>query len=511
MPLALSATHPAPTCSEHELIAAVRRGDDRAFEVLYSRYHRRIVAYINGMVGDHGRAEDIAQDVFISVLRRLRANDRPIVFKPWLYEVAKNACIDEFRRARRGKEVPLERDDDLVGGNPRLVARSPTPETEIESKQKLIDLRGAFRGLSDSHHKVIVLRELEGLSYAQIGDQLGMSQAVVESTLFRARRRLGEEYEDLVSGRRCARVRAVVDEGDARAMRALGLKERRLIARHLSHCQACRRHAKLAGVDESLLGPPRLVGKIAALLPIPAWLRLRRGGTSAVPSHSINLIQSAQGLAATNPAAIGGFGRVAAAAVTLMIAGAGTGIVSLGVLHGSSPSTARPAAVTRSGARQVSGAASRAIPQRKGVPARHVAKGEPAVVGRRLQRPSRSSALSVGAPAASTTGRGRAGVSSAGSSTSSASTPPATGGTAGGPASGGALHGTPTVTIPAGIKLPNVLTGTVPGLVKATHLPIPDPIKTGSLSIGVGGGGRSGTAANASGFVSRAVGALGIG
>jgi RNA polymerase sigma factor (sigma-70 family) len=174
MPLALSATHPAPTCSEHELIAAVRRGDDRAFEVLYSRYHRRIVAYINGMVGDHGRAEDIAQDVFISVLRRLRANDRPIVFKPWLYEVAKNACIDEFRRARRGKEVPLERDDDLVGGNPRLVARSPTPETEIESKQKLIDQRGAFRGLSDSHHKVIVLRELEGLSYAQIGDQLGM-------------------------------------------------------------------------------------------------------------------------------------------------------------------------------------------------------------------------------------------------------------------------------------------------------------------------------------------------
>ena len=86
MPLALSATHPAPTCSEHELIAAVRQGDDRAFEVLYSRYHRRIVSYINGMVGDHARAEDIAQDVFISVLRRLRADDRPIVFKPWLYE-----------------------------------------------------------------------------------------------------------------------------------------------------------------------------------------------------------------------------------------------------------------------------------------------------------------------------------------------------------------------------------------------------------------------------------------
>jgi RNA polymerase sigma factor (sigma-70 family) len=511
MPLALSATHPAPTCSEHELIAAVRRGDDRAFEVLYSRYHRRIVSYINGRVGDHARAEDIAQDVFISVLRRLRANDRPIIFKPWLYEVAKNACIDEFRRARRGREVPLERDDDLVGGNPRLVARARTPETEIESKQKLIDLRGAFRGLSESHHKVIVMRELEGRSYAQIGDELGMSQAVVESTLFRARRRLGEEYEDLVSGRRCERVRAVVDEGDARAMRSLGLKQRRLIARHLSHCQECRRHAKLAGVDEALLEQPRLIGKIAALLPIPAWLRLRRGGTSAVPSHSINLIQSAQGLAVTNPAAVGGIGRAAAAAVTLMIAGAGTGIVSLGAIPGSSASTAShtapAAAVTRSGARQASAAASRAIPQPKAVATHAGAKRVPSAVGRTSQPASRSSASSVGAPRASATGGRRAGVSGSGNSTSSAS-PAAKGGTGGGSASGGTLHGAPTVTIPAGIKLPNVLTGALPGLVKATHLGIPAPITTGSLSLG-GAGGRGGTAANVPGPLTRAVEALG--
>ncbi len=515
MPLALSATHPAPTCSEHDLIAAVRRGDDRAFEVLYSRYHRRIVSYINGMVGDHARAEDIAQDVFISVLRRLRANDRPIVFKPWLYEVAKNACIDEFRRARRAREVPLQRDDDLIGGNPRLVARAPTPETEIESKQKLIDLRGAFRGLSESHHKVIVMRELEGLSYAQIGDELGMSQAVVESTLFRARRRLGEEYEDLVSGRRCQRVRAVVDEGDARAMRSLGLKQRRLIARHLSHCQPCRRHAMLAGVDESLLEQPKRVGKIAALLPIPAWLRLRRGGTSAVPSHSINLIQSAQGLAVTNPGAVGGIGRAAAAAVTLMIAGAGTGIVSLGAIPGGSASTAShraPAApvVTRSSARQAPAAASRAIPQRKRVAA-HAARRAPAATGGRLQPASRSSASSVGAPAASATGGRRAGVSGSGSSTSSASTPVAKGGAGGGSAGGGTLHGAPTVTIPAGIKLPDVLTGALPGLVKDTHLGIPAPITAGSLSIGGGAGGRAGTAANAPGPLARAVEALGAG
>jgi RNA polymerase sigma factor (sigma-70 family) len=518
MPLALSATHAAPTCSEHDLIAAVRRGDDRAFEVLYSRYHRRIVSYINGMVGDHARAEDIAQDVFISVLRRLRANDRPIVFKPWLYEVAKNACIDEFRRARRGREVPLERDDDLIGGNPRLVSRSRTPEAEIEGKQRLTDLRGAFRGLSESHHKVIVMRELEGLSYAQIGAELGMSQAVVESTLFRARRRLGEEYEDLVSGRRCDHVRAVVGEGDARAMRSLGLKQRRLVARHLSHCQECRRHAKLAGVDESLFEQPGLVGKIAALLPIPAWLRLRRGATPAVPSHSINLIQSAQGLAATNPTAVGGISRAAAAAVTLMIAGAGTGIVSLGAIPGSSARpashTAPAAAVTRSGARRASSGASRATPHRKAVATHGGAKPAPSAVGRRSQPASRSSASSAGAPSVSATGGRRAGVSGSGNSTSSASAPVAKGGTGAGSASGGTLHGAPTVTIPAGIKLPNVLTGALPGLVKATHLEIPAPITAGSPSLGGGGGGtsgRGGTASNAPGPLTRAVEALGGG
>jgi RNA polymerase sigma factor (sigma-70 family) len=327
MPLALSVTNSALSCSEHELVAAVRRGDERAFEVLYSRYRRRIASYIYGMVGDHGRAEDITQEVFISAFRRLRKTDRPILFKPWLYEVAKNACIDEFRRARRGQEVSLERDDEIVGANPRLMSLAPTPETAIESKQKLADLRGAFRGLSESHHKVIVLRELEGLSYAQIGEQLGMSQAVVESTLFRARRRLGEEYEELISGRRCQHVRAVIDEGETLTARSLGIKERRLIARHLAHCQPCRRHARLAGVDDSLLEQPTLVGKIAALLPIPIWLRSRLGGGgSTSPSR---LAQSAQA-AAANPAAFGAMARATAAAMTLVVAGAGTGIVTLG-------------------------------------------------------------------------------------------------------------------------------------------------------------------------------------
>src|SRR6201989_3053451 len=87
--------------SDHALVAAVRAGDDRAFEALYSRYHRRIHAYVVGMCKDHARAEDVTQEVFVAALRRMRATEQPIAFKPWIYEIAKNACIDLFRRSRR--------------------------------------------------------------------------------------------------------------------------------------------------------------------------------------------------------------------------------------------------------------------------------------------------------------------------------------------------------------------------------------------------------------------------
>ena len=200
---------PRPTaCPEHELVAAVRQGHDWAFEELYGRYRTPIGTYVHGMVGDHQRAEDIAQEVFISALRRMRSSEQPIAFKPWVYEIAKNACIDEYRRVQRSREVPLVSDGE--DAEPALCSRGPMPEEAVQGKQRLDDLRGAFRSLSTNHHQVMVMRELEGLSYAQIGERLGMTKPVVESTLFRARRRLSDEYDELVSGRRCEQFQAVI-------------------------------------------------------------------------------------------------------------------------------------------------------------------------------------------------------------------------------------------------------------------------------------------------------------
>ena len=243
------------------------------------RYQRRIAAYVYGMVHDHGRAEDITQDVFLSALRRMRATDARIVFKPWIYEIAKNACIDAFRRSKRAEEVSYDVEDGVE--RLHLTSNGPTPDAAVDTRMSLDHLRGAFGGLSEAHHQILVMREFEGLSYRQIGERLGMSRPSVESTLFRARRRLSEEYEELVSGERCRRIQTMI-AGAADAQ--LGTRDERKMARHVSYCQPCRRAALVAGFDPDALMPKRTVReKIAALLPVPAFLkRFIAGGDSGL-------------------------------------------------------------------------------------------------------------------------------------------------------------------------------------------------------------------------------------
>ena len=143
---------PDGAADDHKLVARVRRGDERAFEALYERYHRRIHAYVVGMVKDHQRAEDVTQEVFVSALRRMRATERPIAFKPWVYEIAKNACIDQFRRSKRSEEVSLDADGGLASSDyGRLVSAEPVPDAALVAKQQLDDLCGAFGGLSLIH------------------------------------------------------------------------------------------------------------------------------------------------------------------------------------------------------------------------------------------------------------------------------------------------------------------------------------------------------------------------
>ncbi|HEX6023876.1 MAG TPA: RNA polymerase sigma factor [Solirubrobacter sp.] len=309
------------------LVARVRRGDDRAFEALYERYHRRIHAFVLGMVKDHGRAEDVTQEVFVSALRRMRETEQPLAFKPWLYQIARNSCIDAFRRSRRAEEVSYDADGALApADHSKLVASGPSPDAAVAAKQDLDDLCGAFGGLSETHHEILVLRELEGLSYAEIGRRMGMSRPAVESTLFRARRRLTEEFDDIVSGARCQRVQGIIV---AAAESRLGARDTRRLARHLSHCQSCRREALAAGLDRGLLARPplreRIASRIAGLLPFPLFERFRRGADAAPPPSGGRGASLAAHLPMFSDQLAGAWGKAAAGAA-LLVAGVGAGV-----------------------------------------------------------------------------------------------------------------------------------------------------------------------------------------
>ena len=314
----------SPADSDQALVTRVRQGDDRAFEVLYQRYHRRIHAYVLGMVKDHGRAEDVTQEVFLSALRRMRETEQPLAFKPWLYQIAKNSCIDAFRRSKRTEEVSYDADEGLApADHSRLVSSSLSPDAAVAAKQNLDSLCGAFGGLSETHHEILVLRELEGLSYQEIGRRMGMSRPAVESTLFRARRRLSEEFDDIVSGARCLRIQGIIV--DAAAETRLGARDTRRLARHLSHCQPCRREALAAGLDRGLFARPpmreRVAARVAGFLPLPAFLRTH------LPMFS-DQVSSGWGKAATGAA--------------VLVAGVGAGV---GVQHVATPPERPPAAV----------------------------------------------------------------------------------------------------------------------------------------------------------------------
>ena len=129
---------------------------------------------------------------------------------------------------------------------------------------------------------------------------MGMSRPAVESTLFRARRRLTEEYDDIVSGARCQRIqRIIVTAAESR----LGTRDTRRLARHLSHCQPCRREALAAGLDRGLFARPsvreRVAAQVAAFLPFPRSSSFRRGADAPPPPAG-----RAHGLAGVAPAAV---------------------------------------------------------------------------------------------------------------------------------------------------------------------------------------------------------------
>ncbi|MET0615802.1 MAG: sigma-70 family RNA polymerase sigma factor [Thermoleophilaceae bacterium] len=300
------------------LVQAVRDGDDRAFEELYQRYFPRICSFVCSMLHD-SRCEDVAQETFLSALRRMRATDAEINFKPWIYQIARNAAIDSYRRNSHAVEVSMDADDGLrAADRTRLMGLDGGPDSALVTKERLTHLQGAFDELSDVHTRVLVMRELEGMSYREIGQKLDLTRPAVESALFRARRRLESEYTELSEGRRCEAMRQTMIRMAAGIHK--GAEEHRL-ARHARRCHDCRRRAREMGI-EPLTKLGTLRRKAAALLPIP-WFFRRSGDGGTIT-----------GLFSTGANAAPLAERAAALVAAAALVGAGGVALGGGVLHG---------------------------------------------------------------------------------------------------------------------------------------------------------------------------------
>jgi RNA polymerase sigma factor (sigma-70 family) len=305
---------------DRALVQAVRDGDDTAFEELYQRYFPRICSFVCSMLHDSARCEDVAQEAFMSALRRMRETDSEINFKPWIYQIARNAAIDSYRRTSHAVEVSMDADEGLrASDRTRLVGLDGGPDSALVTKERLTHLQGAFDELSDVHTRVLVMRELEGMSYREIGKRLDLTRPAVESALFRARRRLETEYAELSEGRRCEAMRQTMMRMAAGTHK--GSEEHRL-ARHAKRCHDCRRRAREMGIEPlTTLGTLRQ--KAAALLPIP-WLFRRSGDDGGIFTGLFSTGANAAPLAE----------RAAALVAAAALVGAGGAALGGGALRG---------------------------------------------------------------------------------------------------------------------------------------------------------------------------------
>jgi RNA polymerase sigma-70 factor, ECF subfamily len=172
------------TLDDATMVARARDGDVHAFEVLVRRYQRPIYRLAFRMLSDTGEAEDVTQETFVTAWRRLPEVRADAAFRGWLYRTAANRCLN-ILRARR-PTAPLQ-EDAMLSANP-----AAGPEASAESHQRLAALRVALDRLTAEQRACWLLRETEGLSYAEIAEILHTSPQAVRGRLARARAELGE-------------------------------------------------------------------------------------------------------------------------------------------------------------------------------------------------------------------------------------------------------------------------------------------------------------------------------
>ena len=170
--------------TEQELVRAAAGGDTEAFERLVETYENKIYTLALRMSGSPDDAGDIAQEAFLAAWRGLPAFRGEAGFATWLYRLASNAAIDYLRRQRK-QRGELSLDDEELGLD--ALDAGPGPQDAAEGEEVRSAVAAGLGALSEGHRQVLVLRELQGLSYEEIAAVLAVDLGTVKSRISRAR------------------------------------------------------------------------------------------------------------------------------------------------------------------------------------------------------------------------------------------------------------------------------------------------------------------------------------
>jgi RNA polymerase sigma-70 factor, ECF subfamily len=180
------------------LVRAAQRGDEQAFRKLVERYHRRVVQLALGMTKDPDEAMDIAQETFVKVHRYLPSFKGDSSFYTWTYRIAMNLCLDAQRRRGRFERVDLEQsaDAEIEAAMDPPSAALAGPQRQALNAELRDKIEEALASLSENHRAILILRELEGLSYEELAKVLAIRKGTVMSRLFHARLKMQNKLRE---------------------------------------------------------------------------------------------------------------------------------------------------------------------------------------------------------------------------------------------------------------------------------------------------------------------------
>jgi len=188
------------TCTDEELLAAIRKGKREAFGVLVRRYEGELYGYLRRYLADGELAQDVFQNTFLQVFVKIKQYELGRPARPWLYTIATNQAIDALRRAGRHQAVSLDLEREEASSNdlPQLVSflesRATTPLDYAQGEERRQLVRAGVDRLPEFLRGVVILAYYQGLKHKEISDILGIPVGTVKSRLHAALCRLHEAW-----------------------------------------------------------------------------------------------------------------------------------------------------------------------------------------------------------------------------------------------------------------------------------------------------------------------------